>query len=260
MGAVVTRVLRQLQQLVTPHELQVAAGIGSIHPAPVTARVTGVWDQYRSALVAALVEPVRVRRDGSPDDPIAPTGYQPQDLAEAQVLRLIRQLAPPQVGTLQLQLRTLMELGATPDVLAGIAGATGLTQRQMLQVAAYLRRQRAAGIPEETVQRTIQAYIASLLRQRAGTIARYEAVSYTNALVHARGQQLNGRGSITKAWVSARDDRVDRGNANGICRVLDDGKRIPLEQAWEFDGERFLSPPGHIGCRCLEEIWDETAS
>jgi hypothetical protein len=255
-------VLRGIRQLMTPQELRIASAIGSVHPDQLTARVAGVWERHRPALIAALADPVRVRKAADPEPQPDPTPVSEnllQALAEAQVGRMIRELSPRQLAAVQAQLRALMQLGPSPAILEGIGAATGLTGIQVARVAQYLKRQREADVPEAVAVRTAKTYADSLLAQRAGTIARYEAVTYTNTLVHQRGLQLNGGKSITKSWVSARDLRVDHGRPNGICRVLDDGKRIPLEQAWIFDGEQYMSPPGHIGCRCLEEIWDETA-
>jgi hypothetical protein len=259
---VTTMVLRGIRQLMTPQELRIASAIGSVHPDQLTARVAGVWERHRPALIAALADPVRVRKAADPEPQPDPTPVSEnllQALAEAQVGRMIRELSPRQLAAVQAQLRALMQLGPSPAILEGIGAATGLTGIQVARVAQYLKRQREADVPEAVAVRTAKTYADSLLAQRAGTIARYEAVTYTNTLVHQRGLQLNGGKSITKSWVSARDLRVDHGRPNGICRVLDDGKRIPLEQAWIFDGEQYMSPPGHIGCRCLEEIWDETA-
>jgi hypothetical protein len=256
LAGVTNRILRQLQQLVTPQELRVGAGIGSIHPAPLAQRITGVWDRYRGELVRALEDPVRAQK--AEDDPFAGAPFD-DSLAAAQVGRLIQELAGAQVAAVQIQLQTLMQLGPTPETLAGIGAATGLTRRQVALVAAYLKRQQEAGLADAVIERTTRSYADTLLRQRAGTIAQHEAATYTNAIVHARGEQLNAGGTITKAWVSSRDPNVDRGNPFGICRVLDNGQRVPLTQAWVFEGERIMSPPGHIRCRCLEEIWDEAA-
>ncbi len=253
---VTNRVLRQIQRLVTPQELKVGAGIGSIHPAPLEQRIAGVWGSYRPELVRALQDPVRARKaEQDPFDGFAFTA----SVAEAQVGRLIDQLSSAQVAAVQVQLQALMQLGPTPETLAGIGQATGLTRRQVALVAAYLKRQQEAGLADAVIEQTTKSYADALLRQRAGTIAQHEAATYTNALVHARGEQLNQGRTITKAWVSSRDQNVDRGNPFGICRTLDNGERIPLEQPWVFNGDRYMSPPGHIRCRCLEEIWDEAA-
>ena len=256
LAGVTNRVLRQLQRLLTPHELKVSAAIGSVHPGPLTDRIAGVWRSYHAELVRALVDPVRVTKDEL--DPLA--GLPIDDsVAGQQIGRLIQQLSTTQLSAVQVQLQALMQLGPTPETLAGIGQATGLTRRQVAMVAAYLQRQQEAGLSNDVIERTTKSYADTLLRQRAGTIARHEAVTYTNALVHARGEQLNDGGTITKASVSARDGRVDHGKLLGICRVLDNGQRIPLNQPWVFEGEEFLSPPYHLGCRCLEEIWDEAA-
>jgi len=149
------------------------------------------------------------------------------------------------------------ELGPTrPEILQAIAQATGLTRAQTVTVRNFLERQLASEFSPATIYHTTERYAANLLAQRAQTIARTEATAYTNELVLQRGRDLGG--VVTKQWVSARDGHVDEGQPFGICRQLDDGQVIPLEQRFTTaDGLSFDGPPAHPNCRCVLEIQRE---
>lgn len=257
---VIQGALRDIRRMLGREDLRTAAALG--HTPVVAPDVARKWEQHEAAMIAALLQPVRVLR--AEPDPAerrrqAALDALAEDLARRQIGALIRELSPAQLQAVRAQLAALMELGPTRAVLEAIGAATGLTARQTQAVAGVYRRQLEAGATPSSALRFAEVYADRLLDLRARTIARQEAVAYTNNLVLERGRQAAaGGGVITKQSVSARDDRVDGGNPRGICRVLDNGKRIPLDQPFVFEGQAFDGPPYHIGCRDLLEIWRES--
>lgn len=215
-------------------------------------------------MVQALLEPVRLRRadlgaDSAEDAQQRALRHTMEQLARRQIGDLIRELSPAQLLAVRAQLAALVQLGPTESVLGAIGQAAGLTARQTQAVAGFYRRSVEQGVGPGAAMEAAQKYADRLQDQRARTIARHEAVDFTNQLVLERGRAVdNGAGRVTKQSVSARDGRVDGGLVTGICQVLDDGNRIPINQPFVFEGQSFDGPPYHIGCRCLVEIWSET--
>lgn len=248
---VVRRALREMQTMLTAQDLRIATAMNRPpHLEPVIVRR---WAAHVEAMVAALLAPVRLTRA----DPAIPgAGRSAEALARRQVGNLIQQLSPAQLAAVRQQLATLFDLGPTPEVLQAIARATGLTSQQTQAVANAYRSALDSGYGPGQAMTFAQNRADALLEQRAQTIARQEAVSYTNQLVLARGRAADaGNGTITKQWVSARDGRVDGGNPLGVCQQLDNNARIPIDEPFVLDGESYDAPPAHIGCRCLIEIW-----
>ena len=248
--------LAEIRSYLTRTDLRAAA---AMHRTPAIAGlITARWHQHTERMVEALLAPTRgdeaIARAIDPAfDRLARTAEQ---LARAQIGRLIQQLSPAQLLAVQMQIAKLIELGPTPQVLAAIGQATGLTAQQTQRVANVYQAALDAGTSAGQAAQQAQGYADRLLEQRARTIARQEAVTYTNQLVLARGRTADaGNGVITKQWVSARDGRVDGGLPTGICARLDNNQRIPIDEPFVFEGEEFDAPPAHIGCRCLLEIW-----
>lgn len=253
LARVVAQALREIRTLLTAQDLRIAT---AMNQAPQLERtITQRWHGYVEQMVQALLQPVRLARADA--DPISDAAFRSaEELARRQIGQLIRELSPAQLAAVRQQLATLLQLGPTPEVLQAIARATGLTSQQTQQVANTFRRALENGMGPGTAMQTAQAHADRLLEQRAQTIARHEAVDYTNQLVLARGRAVDaGTGIIVKQWVSARDLRVDGGNPLGVCRLLDDNARIPIDEPFVVDGEMYDAPPAHIGCRCLLEIW-----
>lgn len=251
---IVHRALTEIRGLLQAGDLRIAAAMN--RPPQLEPVILQRWHGYVEQLVQALVTPVRLTRT-APD----PVGAQTaEDLARRQIGALIRELSPAQLAAVQMQIAKLVELGPTPTLLGAIAQATGLTSQQTRQVANAYQAALAQGVPPGRAMLTAQAFADRLLAQRAQTIARHEAVTYTNQLVLERGRAVDaGNGIVTKQWVSARDGRVDGGLISGVCRQLDNNDRIPVDEPFVFEGETFDGPPAHIGCRCVVEIWNEGA-
>lgn len=259
---VIRAALADLRPLVSRQDLRIAAAMGGQLP-PVGAAIERRWQEHVEAMIAALVTPVPVRRAAPAPDPAEEQrrrreAQAVQDLARRQIGALIRELSPAQLQAVRVQLASLMELGPTPAVLGAIAHAAGLTSRQTQAVASFYRRALEQGSGPGAAMEAAQGYADRLLDLRARTIARHEAVDFTNQLVLERGRQVGaGGGRVTKQWVSARDGRVDGGLITGVCRQLDNNDRIPIDRPFVFEGQRYDGPPAHIGCRCLVEIWRE---
>lgn len=248
----VRKLLAELHRTMDAAEFRGSAVLGQLHPHQIAA-LERVWQRHVDEMVGALAAPVRKQEE---DFPFGFTS--PEELAARQIGELIRELGPAQVIAVRRQLADLMDLGPRPEIIQAIGQATGLTSRQAHAVSAFLKRQLEAGISRMTAARAATRYADRLLDLRARTIARHEAVSFTNQLVLERGRAVGGAGArMTKQWVSSRDDRVDGGDPTGICRLLDNNERIPIDEDFEAGGETFDGPPAHIGCRCLVEIWRE---
>jgi len=258
---VVRQALAGIRTLLTHQDLRIAAAMGQIPP--IAPAIERRWAAYIDQMIAALTGPMPIARAAPAPDPEEQRRRErlfisAQELARRQIGALIRELSPAQLQAVRAQLAALMEFGPRPDVLAAIGQATGLTTPQTESVANFYRQRVDQGIAPGPAVAATQNYADRLLDLRARTIARHEAVTYTNQLVLERAAAATSAGgTIVKQWVSARDGRVDGGLPTGICRVLDDGSRIPVDQPFEYLGESFDAPPAHIGCRCLVEIWRE---
>lgn len=247
----VRKLLAEIRRTMDAAEFRGAVVFGQIHPSQIAA-LERVWQRHVGEMVSALAMPVRKAED----DPFGNTS--PDELAARQIGDLIRELGPAQLIAVRQQLTALMDLGPQPEIIQAIGQATGLTKRQAAAVAAFLQRQLDDGASRMTAARAAQNYANRLLDLRARTIARHEAVTFTNQLVLEQGRAVGGAGALmTKQWVSSRDDRVDGGDPLGVCRLLDNNERIPIDQDFVVDGETFDGPPAHVGCRCLVEIWRE---
>lgn len=247
----VRKLLAEIRRTLDAAEFRGAAVFGQLHPNQLAA-LERVWQRHVNEMVRALAAPVRKQEE-------EPLGrVTPEDLAARQIGDLIRELGPSQLIAVRRQLADLMEIGPRPEILQAISQATGLTARQAHAVSTFLQGQLARGASRMAAARAAQKYADRLLDLRARTIARHEAVTFTNQLVLERGRAVGGAGArMTKQWVSSRDERVDGGDPLGVCRLLDNNERIPIDQEFVADGESFDGPPAHIGCRCLVEIWRE---
>jgi hypothetical protein len=182
----------------------------------------------------------------------------PEQLARMGIGRLIQQLEDEALAAVRLQLSFIADAGMTDETIGAIGQATGLTSRQVAQVERARRAALQAGANEAAAARTADGVRAKLLDQRARLIARHETVSFTNETILERGQQVAAAGSVVlKQSVCARDDHVDGGDPFGICRVLDDGKKIPIGEPFVFEGRTYQGPPYHVGCRDILELWVE---
>lgn len=247
---IVHQALREIRGLLSSGDLRIAA---AMNRAPqLEPKILQRWHGYVEQMVAALITPVRLTR-GAPDPFTARTA---EELARQQLGRLIAELSPTQLAAVQVQLAKLIEFGPSTEVLAAIARATGLTALQTRQVANAYQAALKQGMLPGRAMLTAQGVADRLLEQRAQTIARHEAVTYTNQLVLLRGRTVDaGSGVIVKQWVSARDGRVDGGLPFGVCKQLDNNARIPIADPFVFEGVEYDAPPAHIGCRCVLEIW-----
>jgi hypothetical protein len=236
---VVRHTLHRVRAVLTRRELHHAWATGGATPhAGLLLAVRRVWEDARPALLDALIGPLRKQTT-------------PDELAARQIGDLITGLAERGDLAIRAQLEALsalMDEGPREAVLNAIAEAAGLTPRQVELVARYAGQRLADGWTEAQVDRAAAAYAGQLLEQRAALIARTEAVRYTTALVLERGRDVGG--VVVKQWVSARDEDVD-----AICRILDTGDAIPIDEPFQALGLSFDGPPAHPGCRCVPEMW-----
>jgi len=177
----------------------------------------------------------------------------PDELARLRVGALIRELSAEGLAAVRLQLSLIAEAGITPEAIAAIGRATGLTRRQIAQVERARRNALQGGASEAAAARTAGGVRTRLLGARAQLIARTETVRYVGDLVQARGEAAAAAGAnVSRQWVSARDAHVDGGSPIGPCVRNDDGKRYGLTEVFPSGDDR---PPAHPACRCLLELW-----
>lgn len=252
---VLLRGLQQLGTLLGPADWLGAAAL-RIMPPGVVWRLRAALATLEAELVRRLVAEALTESFFDADRPVLTEQTTPDELARLRIGALIQQLEDEALAAVRLQLSLIADAGITPEAIRAIGQATGLTERQVAQVERARRAALTAGASEASAARTAAGVRAKLLDQRARLIARHETVSFVNETIRERGLQVEAAGSrVLKQSVSARDEHVDGGNPFGICRVLDDGKRIPIGDKFMFEGQAFDGPPYHVGCRDILELW-----
>jgi len=233
-----------LGQLLTPAEW-LAAAVVRIVPSSFLARLR----ERLAALEAELVR--RLVAEALAETLLEQTS--PDELARLRIGELIRQIEEEGLVAVRLQLSLIADAGMTPEAIATIGQATGLTTRQVAQVERARRAALNAGATEAAAAHTAGRVRRRLIDQRAKLIARTETVRYVGDLVQERGEAVAAAGGrVERQWVSARDEAVDAGNPIGPCKRNDDGKRRSLSEVFPSGHDR---PPAHPGCRCLLELW-----
>lgn len=245
----VRRALAGFGHLFSPAEWLTAA-ITRIPPSSVLPRLRASFAALEAELVRRLVAEALTEsalvEQASPDE-----------LARQRIGALIREIEAEALAAVRMQLSLIAEAGMTPEAIAAIGQATGLTARQVAQVERARRSALNQGASEAVAARAAAGVRQRLLDYRAKLIARTETVRYVGDLVQERGQAVAAAGGdVSRQWISARDPQVDAGNPFGPCRQNDDGKRYGLNQPFP-SGD--LQPPAHPGCRCLIELWVEGA-
>lgn len=255
---ILRRALRQLGTLLDPAEWLSAAALRIVPPG-VPPRLRTVLAALEAALLRSLVAEALTEAFFDPGSGTSLTEQTtPEQLARQHIGLLIRELEAEGLAAVRLQLTLIADAGITPEAIAAIGQATGLTRRQVAQVERARRAALNQGASEAAAARTAAGVRAKLLDQRARLIARHETVSFVNATIRERGLEVEAAGNrVLKQSVSARDEHVDGGNPFGICRVLDNGTRIPIGDKFVFQGQAFDGPPYHVGCRDILELWVE---
>lgn len=234
---------------VTPERLLALAARGQHQVSALDLRLQGVLLPYARPLEEALLAPERPVRKADPWWGSVP----PEVLAvlvREQVGALVRDLTARQLATVQQVLAALAQRGPDPSLVNLLGSTVGLTPQQSLAVQrAYDAAQEQGALPA-VAARTASAVRRRLESYRATLITRTETTRYLAAVVQRRGEEYGTR--ATKAWVSARDGKVDVDDPeDGPCVTNDNGDWIAMREVFA-DGS--LHPPAHPGCRCLLEI------
>ena len=238
--------LRGIGQLLSPAEWVTAAAL-RIVPASVPARLRAALAALEGELVRRLVTEALTE--------VLLEQTTPDDLARRRIGLLIRELETEGLAAVHLQLSLIADAGITPEAIAAIGRATGLTTRQVAQVERARRAALNQGASEAAAARTAGNVRQRLLEVRSQMIARTETVRYVGDLVQERGEAVQAAGGrVSRQWVSARDAHVDAGDPIGPCRMNDNGQRIGLTEVFPSGDDR---PPAHPNCRCLLELWVE---
>lgn len=182
---------------------------------------------------------------------------------------------------------TLAEMqlaGAGPAEMArAIQGNLGLTEKQMEAVANYrrlleegsmealrrqqrdrrfdpsVRRARERPLSQEQIDRMVESYKRTAIKNRAVTIARTESLSAINAArLEAFRQSLEKSGidpnRAVKEWRSSRDNRVrdQHVNLDGQRTMVDQPFIAPNGDSLLVPGDRTLGarPENVVNCRC----------
>ena len=120
-----------------------------------------------------------------------------------------------------------------------------------------LNRIRRDGLRAGEVAKLSAAYRKRLLRYRAMTIARTEAITSLSAGQHEAWTQAMGQGLLDpvdtmRQWNVTRDERLD----TVICAPMA-GQRVPFNEPFlTGDGRRIMHPSAHPNCRCTVTLYD----
>jgi len=83
--------------------------------------------------------------------------------------------------------------------------------------------------------------VFSMSKERAQMIVRTETNRTFNTARQSAAEKSGLK--LKKKWVAALDDRTSQ-----ICKSLD-GKTIALTHKFDYKGQKFDNPPGHVNCR-----------
>ncbi|KKM65543.1 hypothetical protein LCGC14_1490200 [marine sediment metagenome] len=231
MRSAVHKMLDGIPKIVTKAELRRAANRGQAGP-KLLKRVKKHIRSHQDALLAAL-EPTALTKQT----------VDVAELASLQIGKLIADIGDRQLKTVREALVIVFEQGTSPEVLDTISGATGLSKPHLRAVENARLAAIDAGATQAAAAKTAARVRKRLLRFRAQLIARTESVRLAGAITQRFAEET---GAKRKTWISARD-----GNVESLCRALDNGESIPINQ--EFPGG-FMTPPRHGGCRCILDI------
>lgn len=175
-------------------------------------------------------------------------------LAAAAALKQAASLVTAVTTETQAAIRALVARAVTegiaPRELATlIRPLVGLTARQT-QAAMNARAEwQAAGLAGDALTRKVDAYGATLLKQRAVLIARTETIDAANAgqLAAWKGAAKAGLfnpAQTSRIWSAASDRRTCE-----RCAALDE-QTVDFDEPFDADGESVFAPPLHPNCRC----------
>lgn len=173
---------------------------------------------------------------------------------EQHTARLVTQVNGTSVKAVRAIIRDGFKAGRHPRNMArDIRAVVGLTEPQSIAVARYRQAMVESGVSEALVERRAAKYAERLLRHRAETIARTEAMTGVNAGRSQLWLQLQEDGGLEadarKEWLTADDERVCP-----ICGPLD-GTSVPLDGSYQLNtGASVEHPPAHPSCRCTEVL------
>ena len=125
----------------------------------------------------------------------------------------------------------------------------GLSSTQAAAAASYKAELRLKGLSAERIDRTLERYTTSKLRERAETIARTATLGALNAGSLESWKQAQRKGFLSRAarkkFITTPDERLCP-----ICRPMDRQEQ-PLGKPFVMpDGKALMFPPAHPRCRC----------
>ncbi len=233
----IARFLNKLQDLMNREEWLEAFRNGDI-PSDVVEKNRERLEQLRQEVVYAMSNPEHRLVEQ----------VDPNELARMQIGELVQGLEAKQLAALRRQLALLYELGPTPAVLELVGRITGLTERQIEQVARARQVSLEAGATPQQASRVAATAASRARAYRATLIARTEAVRHAGNIIQARGAELAAQGkTVKRLWLSSRDEYVCP-----ICIRNDTGEWIGLHEPFPSGHS---TPPAHPGCRCVLELY-----
>ncbi len=221
--------------------------LGGAIPAVFGLRIRDALDQYRPQLHAALLRPLGPRELLEATGAIVQVSRLPRSVADsmarAQVAELVVGLEARQLEVLRLHLARVFERGVSAPLLEDIAATTGLTPRQVSQVANHRVRLERLGLPRKSISAALRRLEEELLMRRARDIAITEANAFTNRILQRRGELVGG---ARKRW-----RRVPGRGFHDECQENHDSEPIPMRHAFPSG---HLAPAAHTRCTCLLEL------
>lgn len=172
--------------------------------------------------------------------------------ADREAAKLVRQVTRGVQRTVRQEVAAGLRAGLRPEALAQeIRQVVGLDRRRAATVRNFRRAQEAAGVSAGVIEQRATRMTNRLLRDRAETIARTETFRAVNEgrndlWAELVDENVVEQEEVVRIWITARDERVDNGNPDGVCARVD-GDQVGLRE--DFDNG-FHSPPAHPGCRC----------
>lgn len=169
--------------------------------------------------------------------------------------RLVTAISEETRAGIRAAVRAGLEAGQNPKVVArSILPQIGLTEASARSVATLRERLLAGGMDPDKVDAKADRYAQKLLRLRAETIARTEALGAHNGAESALWAQARDRGLLAptarRRWIVTRDDRT----CPRCVRMANQVRAI--DEPFVEPGTRsaVAHPPLHPRCRCAQAL------
>jgi SPP1 gp7 family putative phage head morphogenesis protein len=173
------------------------------------------------------------------------------EAARIQGARLVRVVTTETRQAIRaLTVRAVTEGIAPRELAALIKPSIGLTVRQTQAVLNARAEWSASGLAGDALMKKVDAYEATLLKQRAVMIARTETIDAATAGQLAAWREAAHTGLLRptetrRVWSAASDARVCP-----ICAALDEQEVAFDDPFVTEDGTERMAPPIHPSCRC----------